>query len=57
MHDPLALDRQRIDLERLRRRAESASQRQAPLASVDQEPASRSLHLLRRSHRRPAAAC
>jgi len=57
MYDPLALDRQRIELERLRRSAESASRRPAPVESVDQEPAHRSLHLLRRSHRRPAAAC
>jgi hypothetical protein len=57
MYDPLALDLQRIELERLRRRAESASRRPTPPECVDQEPASRALHLLRRSHRRPAAAC
>jgi hypothetical protein len=55
MYDPLALDRQRIELERLRHRTESAPRRPDP---TDSSPAERTGHprLLRRSHRR-AAAC
>lgn len=57
MNDPLALDRQRIELERLRRRSESASRRAVPVEAVCGEPTSRHPRVLRRSHRRPAAAC
>jgi hypothetical protein len=57
MYDPLALDRQRIELERLRRHAESASRRLAPAESSTPESADRHLRVLRRSRRRPATAC
>ena len=58
MYDPLALDRQRIELERLRRRTELAARR--PSATDEgqhHEPTSHRLRVLRRAHRRPATAC
>ena len=51
MYDPLALDRQRIELERLRRRTESAPRRPQPNGLAAREP-TRHFRALRR---RPAA--
>jgi len=53
MYDPLALDRQRIDLERLRRRTESAPRRPQPTGCASHET-TRHFRTLRR---RPATAC
>jgi hypothetical protein len=57
MYDPLALDRQRIELERLRRRTETAPLRPARASREDQESTGRHLRIPGRSRRRPAAAC
>ena len=57
MYDPFALDRQRLELERLRRLAESASRRSVPAESHHHERAGRHLRALRRSQRRAATAC
>jgi len=57
MYDPLALDRARIDLERLRSRAESAPRRPDPMGCAAEEPTDRRRGMLRRAHRRPATAC
>jgi hypothetical protein len=56
MYDPLALDLLRMEQERLRRRTETAPVRPTP-ESADHQPTGRHLRALRRSHRRPAAAC
>ena len=53
MYDPLALDRQRIELERLRRRTESAPRRPQQTGNCAVE----STRHFRGLRRRPAAAC
>lgn len=57
MYDPLALDRQRIELERLRSRSESAVRRNPTGERSETSTAHRHLRGLRRPYRRPAAAC
>ena len=58
MYDPLALDRQRIELERLRRRTETAPRRPDYPSTGDTSRGHGEGWLRsRRSHRRPAAAC
>lgn len=62
MYDPLALDRQRVDQDRLRRRAERAP-RPDDRARSDQHVARRRSRLTLRvalaglAHRRPATDC
>ena len=53
MYNPFALDTQRIELERLRRRVDNAPRWPEPAASTGQEHAGYRRWL----HRRPATAC
>jgi hypothetical protein len=55
MYDPLALDRLRIEQERLRHRAESAPRRPEPDESVAHD--GRRLRVPRRLQRRATSAC
>ena len=57
MYDPLALDRQRIELERLRRRAENAPRRPDATPRPHLSHGRTDAFLRLRRHHQPAATC